>query len=125
MSLFHHKLAHQLVPTHDKWNRPVYQCSVCTRVFHQASNVSKGKEHCCGKRCYVEHTFDDIPAYLMPEREIKALGYKLRKHQEALAYKHYELIGVLYGPRPVEYTPLYDIRECIALDGAVPLPELA
>lgn len=122
MRLFRHRPAHQIVAATDRHNQLVYQCSICQRRFHSAQAAVEGKEYCPGKRCYVERTFDEIPAWLLPESEIKATRRTLRKHQEVIAYKHYELIGSLVGPRPIEYIPLYDIRECVALNDAVPLP---
>lgn len=122
MNLFHRKPAHQLVATTGNHSNLVYQCSICTRTFSRATSATEGREYCCGKRCYVEWSFSEILAYLMTESEIKATRRTLRKHQQPLAYKHYELIGTMYGPRPVEYIPLYDVRECQCLDDSIALP---
>lgn len=132
MSLFHRKrLAHQLVASQDKHNQIGYSCSVCTRTFHSATSAKENGEYCCGKRCYTERNLspriDDsevIPAWLMQKDEIKATGRALRKHQEPIAYLHYELVSRMDGGF-TGYYALFDIRECIALDGAIPLPELA
>lgn len=104
-----------------------YHCAVCQRIFHSAQSASERREYCPGKHVYTEVNLrpcakDAIPSYLMQLDEIKATGRALRKAQEPLAYLHYEFITGMYGPLPVEYIPLYDVREARELAGAIALP---
>jgi hypothetical protein len=117
------RLVHQLVATQVD-HGIVYACSVCTRGFYSVKSATEGNEYCCGKHCYVEFTFDKIPAHLKTEEQIKDSGRTIGKGQQPLAYKHYELIGTMIGPRPIKYYALYDMRECLELDDAIPLPDL-
>lgn len=104
-----------------------YHCTCCQRIFYSALSVQERGEYCPGKRVYTEVNLrpcaeNAIPDYLMQRDEIRATGRALRKAQEPLAYLHYELITGMYGPLPVEYIPLYDVREARELAGAIALP---
>src|SRR5579885_3237117 len=128
MSLFNRKprLAHQLIATTEH-NNLSYRCSVCTRTFSSAGEASwkYNKEWCPGKHCYT--SLQEMPAYIIRGDRLKEERRALRKGQEPLAYLCIEFMrgygGFSGGAiQAQEYIPLYDIRECVALDGAVPLP---
>lgn len=136
MRLFRkHKPAHQLVATRDQHKQVIYRCSVCTRTFYSVGQASwqSNKEWCPGKHCYTEANLnpfrtseDAIPAYLIRGDKLKEERRAIGKGQEPLAYLCFELMrkygGFSEALQAQEYIPLYDVRECIALDGAIPLP---
>lgn len=123
------KPAHELVGEYNEHRQLRYRCVACKRTFFSAERAKARGEYCCGKRCYFEYNLaarrtlgahaDAIPAFLMQKGEIKAVGRAIRKGQEPMAYLHYELID------GQDYIPLYDVRECVELVGAVKLPELS
>lgn len=116
MSLFRRKrLAHQLVAemTRNIFGKEMlrYRCVVCTLAFSSAKDANE--EWCIGKNCYL--TSAAAPQYLMRKEEIEAT--KRRVNQEPSAY----VCNPYMMKKPI-ITPLYDVRECQELDGAIALP---
>lgn len=130
MSLFTRKHpAHQLTAS-TNGHRIVYTCTVCSRNFYDQASASwqYSREWCPGKYCH-DSNYLQIPAHLIRGDKLKQERRNLREGQEPVAYLCFTMITqrslFLARRLPQAYIPLYDIRECIALDGAVPLPELA
>lgn len=119
MNLFHRKprLAHQLVgeqsPNYIGIPMLRYRCSVCTLTFSSAQKANA--EQCLGKTCYIAYAV--APQYLMRKEEIEATRRRITQEPSAYIYNPY------MSKKPI-ITPLYDIRECLCLDNAVPLPAL-